>query len=103
MGFIANILTQILELIIVAIIQVIVAVVLPWLARHFGQAVAEVRRAVGALFHPRRGRGNPPPAPARDGHRLVTCAACGARVPRRKFCSNCGLRLRRAAVPLAQK
>lgn len=102
MGFLVNILFRIGEIIILAIIQVIIGVVLSRLNRHLGQSPAEVKHGFGALFRTLRGRPKYQIDPAR-GHGMITCGSCGARVPRRKFCANCGLRLKKGATPLARQ
>ena len=103
MGFLVEIVLLIGRAILALLFELFAWKALSWLLERIGGGFAAIADAFRTLFNGLRGRDQPPPAPARDGHRLVTCAACGARVPRRKFCSNCGLRLRKNAGPLADK
>jgi hypothetical protein len=103
MGFLVEIVLLLGRVILAVLFELFAWAALSWLFARIGDLFGGVTDAYRTLFNTLRGRDKPAPAPARDGHRLVTCAACGARVPRRKFCSNCGLRLRRGATPLAQK
>jgi hypothetical protein len=103
MGFVVNILVQAGRIVLAALFELIVAAAVPWLIVKGSEVISQIVPTIRSLITAVRQDAPPPAAPARDGHRLVTCAACGARVPRRKFCGNCGRRLRRSATPLAQK
>ena len=103
MGFLVEIVLLIGRAILAVLFEIFAWTALSWILERIGGLFAAIGDSFRTLFAALRGRDTSPPTPARDGHRLVTCAACGARVPRRKFCSKCGLRLRRASTPLAQK
>ena len=102
MAFIVNILFRIGEIIILAILQVIVGAVLSRLNRLLGQRPSEVKYGFSTMFNTLRGHDKYKRHPTL-GKRVITCESCGALVPRRTFCENCGLRLKKSATSPARK
>lgn len=103
MGFLVEVVLLIGRAILAVLFELFAWSVLAWLLERIGGLFGAIADSFRTLFAAVRGRDPSPPAPAREGHRLVTCGSCGARVPRRKFCANCGLRLKKSATPLAHK
>jgi hypothetical protein len=100
-GFVFEIILQLLRVILALLFELFAGVALSWVFNGIGRVFAAIVQAFGTLRDAAQGRtAAPPPTSTRS---LTTCAACGARVPRRKFCNNCGRRLQTGSRKLAPK